>query len=144
MDYKNILVAVDLSESSNIIIRKTISIAKITDAKVSFVFVDFPDKFNNTALSYDEFQFITSEPDLSLAKKHRQQLQDLADQTDYQIENCFYLTGDIANKLQEEVKELNADLLVCGHHEHNFWSSFLSSTPKIVSSSTTDLFIVQL
>ncbi|WP_413700353.1 universal stress protein [Psychromonas sp. KJ10-10] len=144
MNYKNILVAVDLSESSNLLIRKAISIARISEAKISFVFVDLSQSLNNTALSYDEYQFATIEPDLSLAEKHRQQLQDLADSVDYHIDNCFYLTGDIPQKLQEEVKELGADLLVCGHHHHNFWTGFLSSLPKIVNASITDVFIVQL
>lgn len=144
MDYKNILVAVDLSESSNLLIRKAISIASISHAKISFVYVDLSQPLNNTAISFDEYQFATLEPDLSLANKHRQQLQDLADSADYHIENCFYLTGDIPQKLQEEVKELDADLLVCGHHHHNFWTGFLSSLPKIVNAATTDVFIVQL
>tara|TARA_R110001583_G_scaffold53697_1_gene165291 strand:+ start:1190 stop:1624 length:435 start_codon:yes stop_codon:yes gene_type:complete len=144
MNYKNILVAIDLTESSNIVIRKAISIARISQAKVSFVFVDLLHGLNNTALSYEEFQFTTSEPDLSSGKKHRQQLQDFADSADYDIANCFYLTGNLSDQLQEEVKELGADLLICGHHQHNFWTGFLSATPKIVNLSTTDLFIVQL
>ena len=39
MSYKHILVAVDLSQSSQVVIDKTLSVAKDANCKLSFVFL---------------------------------------------------------------------------------------------------------
>ena len=40
MSYKHILVAVDLSDDSKVLIKKAVSLAKPLDAKVSFIHID--------------------------------------------------------------------------------------------------------
>ncbi|WP_028865352.1 universal stress protein [Psychromonas aquimarina] len=141
MSYKHILVAVDLSESSGIVIAKAVSLAKSFNARLSLIYVDIDYAAHYTGLSYAEFNKLeTCGPaDESLHKE----MQMLADKTEYPVANCLCVTGDLNKKLNETIKNLNADLLVCGHH-HDFWSRLLSSVRKLLNTSVTDLLIIQL
>ena len=137
MSYKHILVAVDLTKSSEIVIRKAVSLAKEASAKLSFIYVD-----TNISEQVDT---------LGLAKatgsKEKQRLQKelyaLADQLDYPVDSTLVVIGDVEVKLATAVNQFDADLLVCGHH-HNFWSRLLSSVRNLVNTVSTDLLIVYI
>ncbi len=141
MSYKHILVAVDLSESSEFIINKAVSLAQACNASLSLIYVDEDYSDNFTGLSYSEFTKLehSSQRSESLNKS----LKLLTEQVNYPVTNSIFVTGDLNKKLNITVQELNADLLVCGHH-HSFWSSLLSSVRKLVNSTITDLLIVHL
>ncbi|MEH6533652.1 MAG: universal stress protein [Photobacterium frigidiphilum] len=127
MSYKHILVAVDLSQSSQIVIDKAISLAKGANCKLSFVFVDV----DKVVLAQKE--------KLTLQKE----LQTLADQSDYPITDTLVVIGDLHIKLSGIVKEMDVDLVVCGHH-HTFLSRLFSSVPKLANAVETDLLVVYL
>lgn len=127
MNYKHILVAVDLSQSSQIVIDKAISLAKGANCKLSFVFVDV----DKVVLAQKE--------KLTLQKE----LQTLADQSDYPITDTLVVIGDLHIKLSGIVKEMDIDLVVCGHH-HTFLSRLFSSVPKLANAVETDLLVVYL
>ncbi|WP_372883118.1 universal stress protein [Psychromonas sp.] len=127
MSYKHILVAVDLSESSKAVIDKAVSLAKDDNCKLSFVFVDV-----------DKVAPVRKE-DLILQNK----LQTLAEQSGYPITETLFVIGDLHIKLAAIVKEMDIDLVVCGHH-HKFLSRLFSTVPKIINAVTTDILIVCL
>ncbi|PSU46226.1 universal stress protein [Photobacterium frigidiphilum] len=127
MSYKHILVAVDLSQSSQIVIDKAISLAKGANCKLSFVFVDV----DKVVLAQKE--------KLTLQKE----LQTLVDQSDYPITDTLVVIGDLHIKLSGIVKEMDIDLVVCGHH-HTFLSRLFSSVPKLANAVETDLLVVYL
>ncbi|EAS45458.1 universal stress protein [Photobacterium profundum] len=127
MSYKHILVAVDLSQSSQIVIDKAISLAKGANCKLSFVFVDV----DKVVLAQKE--------KLTLQKE----LQTLADQSDYPITDTLVVIGDLHIKLSGIVREMDIDLVVCGHH-HTFLSRLFSSVPKLANAVETDLLVVYL
>ena len=141
MSYKHILVAVDLSSTSEFIAAKAVSLAKDSNAALSLIYVDVDYADNFTGLSYSEFSKLepVSGRSVSLGKE----LQALAEQIDYPITHTLFVSGDLNKNLQVTVKEIGADLLVCGHH-HDFWSRLLSSVRKLVNSSLIDMLIVQL
>lgn len=140
MSYKHILVAVDLSESSEKVINKGISLAKDANADLSLIFVDV-DNISNIGIATLE---VASLPSVEEREKQlKEELQALADKADYQFENVMVVTGDLKIKLTETVKKMNIDLLVCGHHR-DFWSRLLSSVRKLVNAVTADLLIVNL
>ena len=141
MSYKHILVAVDLSSSSEFIVAKAVSLAKESNAKISLIYVDVDYADNFTGLSYSEFTKL--EPVSARSLTLEKELQALATQIDYPITHTLFVNGDLNKKLQVTVKEIGADLLVCGHH-HDFWSRLLSSVRKLVNSSLIDLLIIQL
>lgn len=151
MSYKHILVAVDLSKSSEQLIDKAVSLAKDANAKLSFVFVDVDNVYENVYKVGDENLEVSPLPSGEEREKAieerentlQEELQKLADQADYPIENAIVVMGDLNNKLLETVQKMDIDLLICGHH-HDFWSRLLSSVRQLVNSVGEDLLIVHL
>lgn len=140
MSYKHILVAVDLSQSSEKVLNRAVSLAKDTNAKLSLIFVDV-DNVSNIGIANLE---IATLPSIAEREKTLQQdLLSLASQADYPIENTIVVMGDFNRKVNAAVDKIGADLLVCGHH-HDFWSRLLSAARKLVNSAVTDLLIVYL
>lgn len=141
MSYKRILVAVDLSESSKVVISKAVSLAKDTNAELYFIYVDDTYATNYLALSNSDLAKI-----VPVDEKHGQlhkALQALADQTDYPIQKSLVVMGDLNHKLNTIVEEQKIDLLICGHHQ-DFWGRLLSSVRRLVNTSVVDLLIIQL
>lgn len=151
MSYKHILVAVDLSKSSEQLIDKAVSLAKDANAKLSFVFVDVDNVYEDVYKVGDENLEVSPLPSGEEREKAieerentlQEELQKLADQADYPIENAIVVMGDLNNKLLETVQKMDIDLLICGHH-HDFWSRLLSSVRQLVNSVGEDLLIVHL
>lgn len=140
MSYKHILVAVDLSKSSEKVVNRAVLLAKDTHAKVSLIFVDV-DNVSNIGIASLEVPTLPSVEERE--KELQKDLQTLANQADYPIENAIVVMGDFNRKINAAVEKMGADLLVCGHH-HDFWSRLLSATRKLLNSTTTDLLIVYL
>jgi len=140
MSYKHILVAVDLSKSSEKVVSKAVSLAKDAKAKLSFIFVDV-DNVSNIGLVNLEIDTLPSIEERE--KSLQQDLQLLANQADYPIEHAIVVMGDFNRKVNAAVEKIGADLLVCGHH-HDFWSRLLSAARKLINSAKTDLLIVYL
>ncbi|MCG9737336.1 universal stress protein [Shewanella insulae] len=127
MSYKHILVAVDLSESSRVVIDKAVTLARVGNSKVSFVYVDV----DSVAITPQE------------ESEMQQELQAMATLSDYPIAETLVVIGDLHMKLAGIAKERNVDLLVCGHH-HKFLSSLFSSVPKVANAVEADLLVVYL
>ncbi|SEG05948.1 universal stress protein [Vibrio hangzhouensis] len=127
MSYKHILVAVDLSHPSQKVIDKAIAIARQDKSKVSFVYVDV----HKVVLEPKNEQQLQSE------------LQTLADNSDYPIDEAFVVVGDLHIKLSGLVKTHGVDLVVCGHH-HKVLSRLFSSVPKMADAIEGDLLVVYL
>jgi len=140
MGYKHILVAVDLSKSSEKVINQAVSLAKDANASLSLIFVDVDTVSNIGITSLEVASLLSLE---MREKKLQEELQKFADKADYQFENVMVVMGKLKNKLSVTVKDMDIDLLVCGHH-HNFWSRLLSLVRKLVNSVTVDLLIVHL
>ena len=140
MSYNHILVAVDLTKSSKIVIRKAVALAKDAHAKLSFIYVDT----DHIRISEPVNTLGVARPDDGKDKQllHKE-LHALADPLDYPVENTLVVTGDVEEKLTTEVNLLDADLLVCGH-DHDFWKRLLSSVRKLVNIVSTDLLIVYI
>ncbi|WP_428775456.1 universal stress protein [Vibrio sp.] len=127
MSYKQILVAVDLTPSSQIVIEKAIVLAQSAKSKLTFVFVDVDDVV------------ITPKEEQELET----QLQALADNCGYPVEEALVVIGDLHIKLAGIAKERGTDLVVCGHH-HKVLSKLFSSIPKLANAVEADLLVVYL
>jgi universal stress protein A len=138
MSYKHVLVAIDLTESSEIVISKAVSLAKNLDAKLSFISVDIspPD----TDRIYDPLE-------VKLIEQNREELtaklKELAALTDYPITATKVVGGNVEEKLMQEMTNIKADLLVCGHH-HGFWNRWWSSARKLLNITVVDLLLIHL
>lgn len=127
MSYEHILVAVDLSSSSQVVINKAVSLAKRDHCRLSFVFVDV----DSVVLAPKDQQSL------------EEQLKTLADHTDYPVTESLVVIGDLHIKLAGLVKEMGIDLVVCGHH-HKLLSRLFSSIPKLANAVEADLLVVYL
>ncbi|MFA0085474.1 universal stress protein [Vibrio sp. 10N.261.51.F12] len=139
MSYKHILVALDLSEESKLLIDKAVSLAKPLDAQVSFIHID---------VNYAELY--TGLIDLNMAETQHQameasmsQLKAFAAYANYPIKHSLVGSGDLSNELRDTIGEFSVDLVVCGHHQ-DFWSKILSSTRQLINTTPVDLLVVPI
>ena len=140
MSYKHILVAVDLSKSSEVVINKAVSLAKDANSKLSFISVDVNSIASLGGVSTKVEMAMPLDEQQDILQK---ELEALAEQADYPVANTLIVIGDLNEKLKATVQELDVDLLVCGHH-HDFWNRLLSSARKLVNAAVTDLLIIYL
>ncbi|HEY7866706.1 MAG TPA: universal stress protein [Psychromonas sp.] len=138
MSYKHVLVAIDLAETSDIVISKAVSLAKNLDAKLSFISIDI--SHPDTDRVYDPVEVKLIE------EKHQEltaKLKELAELTDYPITTTKVVGGDVEETLMREITKIKADLLVCGHH-HGFWNRWWSSARKLINITVVDLLLIHL
>lgn len=138
MSYKHVLVAIDLAETSDIVISKAVSLAKNLDAKLSFISVD---------ISHPDTDRIYDPVEIKLIEQNREELtaklKALAELTDYPITTIKVVGGDVEETLMQEIIGIKADLLVCGHH-HGFWNRWWSSARKLINITVVDLLLIHL
>jgi universal stress protein A len=140
MTYNHILVAVDLTNASEIVINKAVSLAKETNARLSFIYVDvdyvsISGPLNSSGIAMPD--------DGKEIQRLQKELHALVDGLDHPVENTLVVMGDVEEKLSAAVNQFNADLLICGHN-HDFWSRLLSSVRTLANTVSTDLLIVYI
>ena len=139
MKYKHILVALELSEESNVLIDRAVFLAKLLNAEVSFVHID-----GTHGEIYPELVDIQANPEESpLYENKMEQLRAFAENTDFPIKHFLVGTGDLSNKLDNLIQEHGIELIICGHH-HDFWSSILSYSKHLINKSPVDLLVVPI
>ncbi|EER46529.1 universal stress protein [Actinobacillus minor] len=137
--YKHILVAVDLSEESLVLLRKGAGIAEKCGAKLSIIHVDV----NFSDLYTGLIDINMSAVQDSVSVETNKALDELASKIDYPVAERLNGTGDFSQVLEEAVEKHNVDLLVTGHHQ-DFWSKFMSSTRQVMNSVAVDMLVVPL
>ncbi|QFI38040.1 universal stress protein [Moritella marina ATCC 15381] len=146
MNYKHILVAVDLTNPSEIVMGKATALARETNAKLSLIYVS---SHHLKVSAPGGIPWLAShdiedtDPDEKEQEHYQTDLNALAEQLDYPVENRLVLMGELDVELTTAIHQLEADLLVCGHH-HDLWSRLISSIRKIANAVDTDLLIVYL
>lgn len=120
MSYKHILVALDPSEDSKLLLDKAVMIAKATGAELSF-------------MSADEVYGID----------HAEKLEALKEVLDYPVRNILVGDVSISERIERSVKEEGVDLVICCHH-HDFWHSLFSTAADLMKAVDVDLFVVSV
>ena len=141
MSYKHILVAVDLTPESRILIDKCIGLAKPLGADVSFIHVEanYEELCRNTG-----FIDVDLDDNRALAVENSiVRLKELTEEVDYPVKHCLAGTGEYSNELKNAIKRYEVDLVICGHHQ-DFWSAILSSTKQIMSNIPVDMLVIPL
>ncbi|WED23977.1 universal stress protein [Vibrio sp. JC009] len=141
MSYKNILLAIDLTEESAILINECIELARPLGAEIT-IFHDEPD--------YEEMCRGTGFIDAELAEGHTQaterlaeQFKEITSQIDYPIKRRLIGTGEYSEQLKAAIREYEFDLVVCGHHQ-GFWSAVYSSTGQLINNLKTPVLVIPL
>ncbi|MBE2897410.1 universal stress protein UspA [Pasteurellaceae bacterium 20609_3] len=137
--YKHILVAVDLSEDSAVLVNKAADIAQRHQAKLSLVHVDV--NFSDLYTGLIDVNMSSMQDRIS--QETHDALNQLANSSPYPITEKLSGTGDLEQVLKEAIKRYEADLLVTGHHQ-DFWSKLISSTRQVMNNITIDMLVVPL
>lgn len=139
MAYKHILVAVDLSPESNVLVEKAVSMARPYNAQISLIHVGINYSDLYTGLidinMSDMKDRITEDAHIALNK--------LANDAGYPITHTLSGNGEFGQVLIEAIQEYGADLVVCGHHQ-DFWSKLMSSARQLINNTHIDTLIVPL
>lgn len=141
-DYRKILVAVDLTEESSLVIDKARHIAKINDAEISLVHVHMP-----LAVSYalDIPTINLADVESELMAEARKRLLELGEQADVPAARLHSLIGQPAHEVRHLAKTLGSDLIVTGGHGKHGLELLLGSTSTSVAHGVScDLLIVKL
>ncbi|MCX8579997.1 universal stress protein UspA [Gilliamella sp. B2717] len=139
MAYKHILVAVDLSPESEVLVEKAVSMARPYNAQVSLIHVgiNYSDLYTGLVdINMNDMKDkITEDAHIALNK--------LADDAGYPIAHTLSGNGEFGQVLIEAIHEFNVDLVVCGHHQ-DFWSKLMSSARQLINNTHIDTLIVPL
>ena len=141
-DYRKILVAVDLSDDSSIIIDKARHIAIANEAELSLVHVQEP-----LAISYalDIPSINLADLHAELAEEAHKRLLELGSAVDIPVSRLHSLIGQPAHEVRLLAKSLGADLIVTGGHGKHGLDLLLGSTSTSVAHGVScDLLIVKL
>lgn len=139
MAYKHILVAVDLSPESQILVEKAVSLAKPYNAKVSLIHVDV----NYSDLYTGLIDVNLGDMQERIADETRNSLKELSAGADYPVQETLSGSGDLGQVLVDAIKQYDMDLVVCGHHQ-DFWSKLMSSARQLINTVHVDMLIVPL
>lgn len=139
MAYKHILVAIDLSEESHVLIEKAVSIAAPYQAKVSLIHVDL----NYSDLYTGFIDINMGDMQQRISDETQNALQEFATSANYPISELLTAKGDLATVLTEVINKYTVDLVICGHHQ-DFWSKLVSSAKQLLNSIKINMLIVPL
>jgi len=133
---KNILATIDFYGSERLIIDKAFEIAKAFDAKIWLLHVVAPEpEFVGFGVGP---QYVRDARATELKKEHRM-LNQFADELELKGVKAqgLLLQGSTIEMIMKEAEKLKIDLIVTGHHDHNFvYKAFYGSVASGVINKT--------
>ncbi|MEZ8054387.1 universal stress protein [Vibrio atlanticus] len=139
MEYRHILVAVEMSDDTKILIDRATFFANKLEAGISFVYID-----GTHGEIYPELIDIQgNEGDLPINEDSVKHLKEFEAYAKHPIKHIFVGTGDLNDKLKNTIEVNGVDLLLCGHH-HDFWHKIISHSKQIIDTSPVDILIVPM
>ena len=140
-----ILALIDFSEATNAVVAAATKLAVAVDAEVLLLHVVEPDP---DFVGYEVGpQYIRDSRAAELRKEHRQ-LQEYANKLNKNGANteALLVQGATIEMVIEEAKKLNIDLIITGHHEHNYlYQAFVGSvSAEIIKRSKIPVLLVPI
>ena len=130
--YKRILVAVDLSSESEMVMKKAQTIAR-PDAEIHLVYVQEPMDNVYVGIVPQSAAFSgLGDIESQLGEELNQKLQALGEKFDLPSENLHILHGSPANEIHRFAKEHETQLIVIGTHGQKGLQLLLGSTATAV------------
>ncbi len=142
--YNHILIASSLAEDNKRVSDKAQHLAKVSNAQtLSIVHVV---EFNPMMYGGGEFAIpLDGDLEQSIHDHAEKALKTEAKRLNIPSDRQFIQSGVTAEKLASLVQTINADLLVMGHHERNFFMSMFASTSNsLVHLMPCDVMTVHL
>ncbi len=142
---KNILVTIDFNKNEQLLVDKAFQLAEKFDSKIWLIHIAAPDP---DFIGYSVGpQYIRDSRASELRKEHRQ-LQAYTKKLKEKGVNAegLLIQGATIEIIMEEAKKLNVDIIIAGHHEHNFlYKAFIGSVSgQIVKKSRIPVLLVPL
>lgn len=137
MAYKHILIAIDLSPESLVLVKKAVSMARPYNAKVSLIHVDA----NYSDLYAGLIDVNLGDMKKRISEETQHVMAQLTNNAGYPISETLSSSGDLSQVLVDAIHKYNVDLVLCGHHQ-DFWSKLISSARQIINTVHIDMLIV--
>lgn len=139
MSYSHILVSVAVSPESHQLIAKAVAIARPVQARISLVTLCAePEMYNQFAAPMlEDIRDI-------LHEETRQFMDELIARAEYPIAQTVMATGELSEHILDICHKQNVDLVICGNHNHSFFSRAACSAKTIVSASKVDVLLIPL
>lgn len=140
--YKNILIAVDLSQDSALIIDKARNLAKQYDAQLSMVHVIEPIAVGYAVeVTSVDIEGLHEE----VTNQAKSSLTEMGTNIGIPEARLHTVLGQPAREIRELAKEIKADLIVMGGHGRHGWELMFGSTSSSVTHGAgCDLLIVHI
>lgn len=143
--YKNILVAVDLSNESRIVIKRALETVD-ESAQVHLVYVQEPmDSVYMGVVPYGPVFVGMDEVEANLKKELSGKLAGLGNEFNVSANNLHHLNGMPAREIHQFVEDHNIDLVVIGTHGQKGVQLLLGSTANsVLHGCTCDVLAVRI
>ena len=140
--YKNILVAVDLSQDSAMIVDKARNLAKQYEAQLSMVHVIEPIAVGYAVeVTSVDIEGLHEE----VTKQAKTSLNELGGSIGIPEHRLHTVLGQPAREIREVAKKIEADLIIMGGHGRHGWELLFGSTSSSVTHGAgCDLLIVHI
>ena len=79
-----------------------------------------------------------------LQEETQQFLRELVEKAQYPVHQTIIATGELSEHILSVCQKQNIDLVICGNHNHSFFSRAACSAKSIVASSRVDVLLVPL
>ncbi|MBL4820457.1 MAG: universal stress protein [Gammaproteobacteria bacterium] len=138
--YNKIVVAVDLSDDAQKVIKTALKVAAGDSSKINLVHVVEPIA---AAYSMDAYAININELQQEAMAVATQNLTEIADEFNVAKDNQHTLLGAPAIEIRNLASELEADAIVIGSHSHSGWKILLGSTAnKVLHGACCDVLTV--
>lgn len=139
--YKHILIGLDLTDESALVLDKAVALAQATDAKITIAHVLEPLSFAYGG----DMPIDLSEIQNQLQTRAEQELQRLLDKLSYPVEQHCIIVGQTATELHDYAAQISADLIVIGSHGRKGFALLLGSTSNsVLHGASCDVLAVRV
>tara|TARA_R110001592_G_scaffold99076_1_gene282393 strand:- start:2396 stop:2833 length:438 start_codon:yes stop_codon:yes gene_type:complete len=140
--YQKILVAIDLSNESNKVIKRAKKLAGGDCGKLHLVHVVEPIA---AAYPIDAYAINISKMQEEAMQIAKDRLADIGKECAIDVAQQNIVVGSAATEIRSMAQELNADLIVIGSHGRSGWKLLLGSTAnKVLHGSECDILTVHV
>ena len=140
-NYKQILVALDLTEESDQIVNRAVKVARHNHAELSLIHVV---EIVSFAYGGDIPMDLTSIQE-QIDQHARKRMKETAAKLDYPVKEIHISTGNIESEIHEMANTINADLIVIGSHGRHGLALLLGSTANgVLHGAKCDILAVRL
>ncbi|QME62908.1 universal stress protein UspC [Escherichia fergusonii] len=139
MAYTNILVAVAVTPESQQLLAKAVSIARPLNSRVSLItLASDPEMYNQFAAPMlEDLREVMQEEIYDFFRQ-------LEQEAGYPIAQSFIAYGEMSEHILAMCRKHKFDLVICGNHNHSFFSRASCSAKSVIGSSEVDVLLVPL